>query len=57
MFQALSAFIIETVTLVRDPPFILEFSATDFSEYENENGVIQLLTVLNTLSVKWEGIQ
>ena len=37
--------------------FFLEFSATDFAEYENENGVIQLLTVLNTLSVKWEGVQ
>ena len=57
MFQALSAFLIATVTLARDPPFFLEFSATDFAEYENENGVIQLLTVLNTLSVKWEGIQ
>ena len=33
----------------------LEFSATDFAEYENENRVIQLLTILNTLSVKWEG--
>ena len=39
--------------------FFLEFSATDFAEYENENEnrVIQLLTILNTLSVKWEGIQ
>ena len=37
MFQALSAFIIATVTLARDPPFFLEFSAKDFAEYENEN--------------------
>ena len=37
--------------------FFLEFSVTDFAEYENEHRVIQLLTVLNTLSVKWEGIQ
>ena len=37
MFQALSAFIIETVTLARDPPLFLEFSVTDFAEYENEN--------------------
>ena len=37
--------------------FFREFSATDFAEYENENRVIQLLTVLNTLLVKWEGIQ
>ena len=37
MFQALSAFIIATVTLARDPPLVLEFSATDFAKYENEN--------------------
>ena len=37
MFQALSAFIIVTVTLARNPPFFLEFSATDFAENENEN--------------------
>ena len=37
--------------------FFLEFSITDFAEYENRNRVIQLLTVLNTLSVKCEGIQ
>ena len=37
--------------------FFLEFSVTDFAEYENEHRVIQLLTVLNTLSVKWEGMQ
>ena len=35
----------------------LEFSATDFADYENKNRVIQVLTVLNTLSVKWEDIQ
>ena len=37
MFQALSAFIIATVTLARDLPLFLEFSATDFAEYENDN--------------------
>ena len=37
MFQALSAFIIATVTRARNPPFFLEYSATDFAEYENEN--------------------